>query len=82
MKKIFLIFTSSILLLFSLGCDSSNKPARGPEDEIFVVADSVEYEELRTALETTFEKEIFTPQPEKLFILKRISVKDISTYKN
>jgi hypothetical protein len=46
---------------------TSNKPAFGPEDEIYVVADSLEFEELQTALETTFEKIIYTPQPEKLF---------------
>lgn len=82
MKKLFLISVSSILVLIYSGCDSTNKPARGPEDEIFVVADSVEYEELKTALEATFEKEIFTPQPEKLFIIKRIRVEDLSRYKN
>ncbi|QQS35087.1 MAG: DUF4837 family protein [Ignavibacteriales bacterium] len=71
-----------LAVLLTAGCDSSNKPARGPEDEIFVVADSVEYEELKTALQTTFEKEIFTPQPEKLFLLKRISVNEIEKYKN
>ena len=73
MKKILytLIITLSFILI---SCDSTNKPAKGFEDEIVVVADSVEYEELLPALQSTFEKEIYTPQPEKLFTLKRMSV--------
>lgn len=57
-----------------VSCDSSNKPAKGFEDEIIVVADSVEYEEILVSLQSVFEKEIYTPQPEKLFTLKRMSV--------
>jgi len=74
------IFLFSILII--TGCDPTIKPARGLEDEIYVVADSVEFEELRTALETTFEKLIYTPQPEKLFTLHRIPVNEIESYKN
>lgn len=81
MKKYF-ISLSLFLILLIAGCDPTNKPARGLEDEIYVVADSIEYEELKTALETTFEKLIYTPQPEKLFTLKRISVNEIEKYKN
>jgi len=68
-------------ILFFLSCDPADKPARGFEDEIFVVADSVEYGELRTAMELTFEKLIYTPQPEKLFTLKRIDVSEVTKYK-
>lgn len=75
---IFVLFTS--VSFFFFGCDVTNKPAKGLEDEIFVVADSLEYEELRTALESTFEKLIYTPQPEKLFTLKRISPNEIEKY--
>lgn len=57
-----------------ISCDSKNKPAKGFEDEIIVVSDSVEYEEILASLQSVFEKEIYTPQPEKLFTLKRISV--------
>ena len=81
MKKFvlpFLLFSFSLLIT---SCDPTDKPARGFEDEIFVVADSVEYEELKTAMESTFEKLIYTPQPEKLFTLKRINVSEFSKYK-
>lgn len=64
------------------GCDPSTKPARGLEDEIYVVADSAEFAELSTALQTTFEKIIYTPQPEKLFTLIRVPVNEIEKHKN
>lgn len=82
MKKKFLLYGFLVLFLTVLGCDPTSKPARGLEDEIFVVADSVEFAELSTALEATFEKLIYTPQPEKLFTLKRISVNQVEKYKN
>lgn len=63
--------------MFIVSCELSQKPAKGFEDEIMVVADSVEYEELLGSLQSVFEKEIYTPQPEKLFTLKRISVAQI-----
>jgi len=69
-------------VIFICGCDPSIKPARGLEDEIYVVADSIEFEELKTTLETTFEKLIYTPQPEKLFTLIRIPVNDIEKHRN
>lgn len=75
-----LFYISFILLVLITGCEKSNKPAFGPEDEIYVVADSVEYEELKTALENTFQKVIYTPQPENIFHLKRISVNQLERY--
>ena len=75
-----LITTLSISLLF-IGCNSSNKPAKGFEDEIFVVADSIEYSKFKDVLDSTFEKIIYTPQPEKIFTLKRINPSQIEKYK-
>jgi hypothetical protein len=82
MKRKFLFYGFLALFLTVLGCDPTSKPARGLEDEIYVVADSVEFAELSISLETTFEKLIYTPQPEKLFTLKRISVNQVEKYKN
>lgn len=79
--KIFFLIVTSFSLIFLSACDTANKPAKGKEDEIYVVADSLEYEELRLALESTFEKMIYTPQPEKLFTLKRVSPNEIEKYK-
>lgn len=61
-------------LLFFLFFSKTEKTAKGSEDEVFVVADSIEYEQLVQSLRSVFEKEITTPQPEKLFTLKRMSV--------
>lgn len=82
MRKILLLNIVLVNLLLLVNCDPSRKPAKGFEDEIFVVADSVEYEELKESLTTAFEKEIYTPQPEKLFTLKRISTAKLEKYKN
>ncbi len=76
------ILSLSILLSFILiSCDQSEKPAIGSEDEIYVVADSLEFENLKGALSGAFEKLIYTPQPEKLFILKRITVNELEKYR-
>jgi hypothetical protein len=79
-KTIYLLIVLIILSIF-FACDTSRQPATGVEDEIFVVADSLEYEELRLALETALEIEINTPQPEKLFNLKRISPNQLEKFK-
>ncbi len=81
MKKFVLPVLLLSFIFFLISCDPTDKPARGFEDEIFVVADSVEYEGLRTAMELAFEKLIYTPQPEKLFTLKRINVSEVAKYK-
>jgi hypothetical protein len=79
-KYFYLLFILIIPLLIS-SCDYSNKPARGPEDEIYVVADSAEFLELQYALDSTFQKTIFTPQPENLFNLVRVSPNQLEKYK-
>lgn len=85
MKKYLMMISlfGSIYLLG--GCDLSKKPATGFEDEIYIVADSVEYEKLSETLKKTFEVQINTPLPEKLFIIKNISpalLKSIENKKN
>ena len=61
-------------------CKSQNE-AMGPEDRIYVVADSMTYSKLKEALEFTFEKTIYTPQPEKTFILSRKDFNDLENLK-
>lgn len=63
-----------------ISCNSL-KPARGPEDEIYVVADSSEYVSLKPVMDSTFEKIINTPLPEKIFTIKRISVNQLDNFK-
>ena len=80
MKK-FLFILIPFFSLIIISCESSNKPAKGFEDEIIVVADSIEYEMILESLQSVFEKEIFTPQPEKLFTLKRMDVSRLQNNK-
>lgn len=80
MKKL-LIIPFILISFFLASCETNRQPARGFEDEIFVVADSVEYEMLRETLEDVFEKIIYTPQPEKLFSIKRISINELDRYR-
>jgi hypothetical protein len=82
MKKFFLFLLSIVILLVLESCERSYKLAQGAEDEIIVVADSAEFEALKTPLHEIFEKIIYTPQPEKLFNLKRISLNEIENYQN
>jgi len=79
MKK-FAIILSLLSIILVINSCNLKRPAKGFEDEIYVVADSSEFEYLKTALESTFEKVIYTPQPEKLFTLKRIDVSRIGHY--
>ena len=76
-----ILIIASVLLVF-YSCDSSNKPAKGFEDEIYVVADSLEYLEFQNALDSAFEKIIYTPQPEKIFTLKRINLSQLEKNEN
>lgn len=76
MKKIFLTVVAIFIVILLSSCESK-KFATGLEDEIYVVADSTEYLEVYDALAQTFEIEINTPLPEKLFTLKRISPNEI-----
>jgi hypothetical protein len=76
----FVIIVLAFLLIFLLNY-KTQKTAKGFEDEILVVADSLEYEQLQKSLQSVFEKEIFTPQPEKMFILKRGNISLIENRK-
>ena len=71
---IIFVIVALVFLLFFLYNYKTEKTAKGFEDEVYVVADSVEYEQFVESLRSVFEKEINTPQPEKLFTLKRMSV--------
>lgn len=79
----FLISLSILILLYLIsGCDLSKDYATGYEDEIYVVADSSEYNVIRESLTKTFEVQINTPAPEKLFTLKLVTPKEIEKYKS
>ncbi len=79
MSKYFPAVFLALPLLLS-ACEGKMSPSYGGEDEIYVVADSAEYLQLKDALETTFEKVIYTPQPEKLFTLNRVPINELEEY--
>ncbi len=74
------LVTISLQFYFS-SCESHLKPAIGKEDEIFVIADSTEWEKYYGLFSQIFEKEIITPQPEVLFYLNRVNLDEINKYK-
>ncbi len=69
-----------IISLFVQSC-STKKKAKGPEDEIYVIADSLEFLAVKDALAETFSKVIHTPQPEELFLFQRHSVNKLNSLK-
>ncbi len=72
------LFLAALLLI---SCNPADKPAVGPEDEIYVMADSSEFQQLEPVMDSTFEKVIYTPQSENLFTLKRISPNQLENFK-
>ena len=80
MKKFLIAVIVLVSIFYFTACETTNKPAQGLEDEIYVVADSTEYAELSPALDSAFQKIIYTPQPEKLFTLIRISPNELERY--
>ncbi len=85
MKKflnLFLFFAAIISVdIYLSGCEPHLKPAIGKEDDIFVLADSTQWENYYEILSPIFEKEIITPQPEILFNLKRIDFSELNKFK-
>jgi hypothetical protein len=81
MQKLCVLLLAGIISFLLNSCEYSDKPADGAEDEIIVIADSLEFQTLRGSLESAFEKTIYTPQPEKLYSLKLISPNQLEEYR-
>ncbi|MBK7105776.1 MAG: DUF4837 family protein [Ignavibacteriae bacterium] len=79
-KITFFIISILFALIILQGCDSK-QPAKGEEDEIFVIADSIEFKEVEDELKQTFGKVIYTPQPEELFEIHRKRFSDLEKLK-
>ena len=67
MKKLKLLILLFLLLL--IGCSERKKLSLGAENEIAVIADSSTWANFQQLLEEVFEREVLTPQPEKLLTL-------------
>lgn len=75
MKTKFTFLIASLLIsLFIFQACSTKQRAKGSEDEIFVIADSMEFIQVEKDLQQTFGKIIYTPQPEELFKLQRKNI--------
>jgi hypothetical protein len=81
MKTKITILTLLIFSSFLIQSCSTKQNAKGPEDEIYVIADSAEYTVAAEALKETFSKIIHTPQPEELFTIKRQKLSDLNLLK-
>ncbi len=79
MKTIITVLLSILISAFFIQSCSHKKKAKGPEDEIHVVADTTEFLIIEDALRETFCKIIHTPQPEELFSIKRHSINDLKS---
>lgn len=80
MKKISILLLVITLSIIINSCGVKHE-AFGPEDQIIVIADSSDYNYLLSALDSTFEKIIYTPQPEELFHLKRVPLNQLNRYR-
>jgi hypothetical protein len=81
MKRKTIILLFLLISIFIIQSCSHKKKAKGPEDEIHVISDSLEYILVEEALKETFGKIIHTPQPEELFHLKRHSINNLNQLK-
>lgn len=82
MKNIVLLL-SAFAVIVSLNACSKEKPkASGPDDRIYVIADSAEFQDFKASLDSVFGKIIYTPQPEKTFELIRRNFSDLESLKN
>lgn len=83
--KRFLYFLIIPVLIITLSSCERRKIATGPEDKIYIVADSLEFEIMAATLDSVFGKIIYTPQPENTFeIIRRdfYLLEDLKTLKN
>ncbi|MFA7290105.1 MAG: DUF4837 family protein [Melioribacteraceae bacterium] len=85
--KIYKYFITALIVaqFLSTGCGENKSRAIGNEDDIYIVADSVEYEKIEGALLTVFGKIIYTPQSENMFNLIRKNYSElekVKKYKN
>jgi len=77
--EVYLILLVFMVALFSFG--NGRPVARGNEYNIKVLADSADWSVLEEVVKTTFEREIRTPQPEKMFSVFRFGEKAFNTFK-
>ena len=78
-KKMIFIIGLALTLLITAGCDMK-APAIGETNQIVVLADNEVWNRAGFALKEVYEREIFTPQIEKTFIVTRPPIGSSSLY--
>lgn len=79
LKVIKILFLLILGILVALHCAPKPK-GLGSESEIIVVADSLDWVFLKNPIKATFEKEILTPHPEKIFSIKQVDPEELERY--
>jgi len=69
------------LSLYLFSCSNELPPAGGNQNDIVILADSVEYEFFKETVNDVFGKVIMTPQPESIFDLRRVHISKLSSVK-
>jgi hypothetical protein len=70
-----------LLVFFTLsGCEVPKGLATGQDDEILVFADDQTWRSLEPTFRDIFEDTVYTPQPERWFLLRRIPFEQFSEY--
>ncbi|HEX2866305.1 MAG TPA: DUF4837 family protein [Ignavibacteriales bacterium] len=82
MKNIVLLLLLSAVIVSFNACSKGKPEAKGPNDRIYVIADSLEYESLQPAVDSVFGRIIYTPQPEKTFDLVRRNFSGLDSLKD
>ncbi|MGE5398769.1 MAG: DUF4837 family protein [Ignavibacteriales bacterium] len=82
MKKTLILLACFFLAVLLTSCSKKKSLSTGPEDRIYVVADSMEFKTLYSALDSVFGKIIYTPQPEKMFELTRVDMGQLDKLKD
>ncbi|MDP4190799.1 MAG: DUF4837 family protein [Bacteroidota bacterium] len=84
MKQLTSLFIACVLSLFLISSCSKQKlsSAFENEDKIYVIADSLEFMQIQPALDSVFQKVIYTPQPETTFFLQRKNFNELDNLKN
>jgi hypothetical protein len=80
MKAIWISLLSLLPVFLFVACSDVKLPAIGRDDEILVFTDDSTWAALEPAILQTFEDTVFTPQPERWYVIRRVPFGDFSRY--
>ncbi|MGE5680470.1 MAG: DUF4837 family protein [Bacillota bacterium] len=82
MKSRLLLFAALIPVLLLTSCSHRNQPSASDDDRIYVVADTAEFHQIESSLDSAFSRIIYTPQPETTFYLIRKDISELESIKS